>query len=67
MTLDGHLVGLLEASHHVASLPFRGVQRKDCTLVEGDAVLKELGRSSYVDQPSSVRSATSRDPIRGLP
>ena len=42
MTLDGHLVGLLEASHHVASLPFRGVQSKDCTLVEGDAVLKGL-------------------------
>ncbi len=43
MTLDGHLVGLPEASHHVCSLPFRGVQGKDCTLVEGDAVLEGLG------------------------
>jgi hypothetical protein len=43
MTLDGHLVGLLEASYHVGLLPFCGVQQKDCALVEGDAVLKRLG------------------------
>ncbi len=43
MTLDGHLVGLLQATHHVGFLSFRGVKRKDCALVERDAVLKGLG------------------------
>ncbi len=42
MVLDGQLMGLLEASHHVGFLMFCGVNREDCDLVEHDAVLQGL-------------------------
>ncbi len=49
MILDGQLTGLLEASHHVGFLTFRGINRKDSDLVEHDAVLK--GLSSFHAKP----------------
>ena len=42
MLFDRHAVELLQASHHRGLLPFRGVNREDCALVEHDAVLKQL-------------------------
>ena len=42
MLFNRHAVGLLQASHHIGLLPFRGVNRKDCALVEHDVVLKQL-------------------------
>jgi hypothetical protein len=59
VTLDGHLVGLLEAYHHVGLLPFHGVQQKDCALVEGDVVLKGLGG---LHPPSVVLVSIERRP-----
>ena len=43
MLSDGQLTGLLEASHHVAFLMFRTINRNDCDLFEHDAVLEGLG------------------------
>ena len=45
MVSDGHLMGLLEASHLVGFLTFCSVNRKDCDLVEHDAVI--YGLSSF--------------------
>ena len=44
MVSDSQLTGLLEASHHVGVLTFRGVNREDCDLVEHDTVLQGLRR-----------------------
>jgi hypothetical protein len=54
MILDGQLTGLLEASHHVGFLTFRGVNRKDCDLVEHDAVLQRL--SSFHAKPDVLNA-----------
>ncbi len=42
MLLDGQLMGLFEASHHVGFLTFRSINRKNCDLLEHDAVLEGL-------------------------
>jgi hypothetical protein len=57
MISDGQLTGLLEASHHVDFLTFRGINRKDCDLVEHDAVLK--GLSSFHVKPDVLNTIQS--------
>ena len=42
MVLDGHVVGFLQASHHVGLLTFRHVTTKSCELLDHNAVLKQL-------------------------
>jgi hypothetical protein len=54
MISDGQLTGLLEASHHVGFLTFRGVNREDCDLVEHDAVLQ--GLSSFHAKPGVLNA-----------
>ncbi len=58
MILDGQLAGFLEASHHVGFLTFHGINRKDCDLVEYDAVLK--GLSSFYAKPDVLNTIQSR-------
>ena len=58
MLLDGQLMGLLEASYHVGVLTFHGINRKDCDLVEHDAVLK--GLSSFHAKPDVLNTIQSR-------
>ncbi len=54
MISDGQLMGLLETSHHVGFLTFRGVNRKDCDLEEHDAVLQ--GLSSFHVKPGVLNA-----------
>ena len=58
---DGQLTGLLEASHHVGFLTFRGVNRKDVDLVEHDAVIN--GLSSFHAKPVVLNTIQSRPGI----
>ena len=54
MILDGQLTRLLEASHHVGFLMFHSINRKDCDLVEHDAVIK--GLSSFHVKPDVLNT-----------
>ena len=57
MVSDGHLMGLLEAFHHVGFLTFRGVNGKDVDLVEHDAVIN--GLSSFHVKPVVLNTIQS--------
>ena len=64
MVSDGHLMGLLDASYHVGFPTFCSINRKDCDLVEHDAVIQ--GLSSFPAKPVVLNTIQSHPGVLGM-